>query len=179
MNYISKCFKHLKLILKHKYFVFIVSCQIGIPIRGIFHDMSKFSPSEFFTSAKYYNGSKSPIDIEKEIHGFSYAWLHHRGHNKHHWEYWIDNLSHGGDALKIPYKYVLEMLCDWIGSGKAYNGKDWTIQVPFKFFINKYNKGDIKIHLETYKFIFNVLYEYSKTGKLKKSINKYKNEYFN
>ena len=102
MKYIIKLLKHIKLVTIHKHYVFLASLECGIPFRGLCHDLSKFSPIELFNSAKYYTGNRSPIDNEKDERGYSYAWLHHRGHNPHHWEYWIDNLSSGGEALKMP-----------------------------------------------------------------------------
>ena len=117
MKYSTKLRKHFKIVCIHKYYVFLASIEAGIPFRGFMHDWSKFSFSEFFNSAKYYTGNRSPIDNEKDEKGYSYAWLHHRGRNPHHWEYWIDNLSSGGEALKMPSKYVKEMICDWIGAG--------------------------------------------------------------
>ena len=80
-------FKHLKLVFKHKWLVFKLSCKIGIPLRGLLHDLSKFSPEEFWESVKYYNGHGSPITSCKKENGYSRAWLHHKGRNKHHLEY--------------------------------------------------------------------------------------------
>lgn len=160
MNYFTKCIKHFKLVSKHKWYVFKTACEAGIPIRGFMHDMSKFSPIEFFNSAKYYTGDRSPIDNEKEDKGYSYAWLHHRGHNPHHWEYWIDNLSDGGVPLKMPYKFVKEMICDWIGSGKAYEGKNWTKESPINFFMKRYEKGQIKMHRDTANICIQILERY-------------------
>ena len=178
MKYYQKLFKHFKLVCKHKWFVFLASIEAGIPFRGFLHYFSKFSPIEFFNSAKYYTGNISPIDNEKNKKGYSLAWLHHRGRNPHHWEYWIDNLSSGGEALRIPYKYVVEMLCDWIGAGKAYVGKEWTRKQPFEFFIKRYNRGQIKLHLDTYSFCFVILQDYANNKKsLRYIINKYKKTY--
>lgn len=178
MKYYQKCFKHFKLISKYKWYVFLASIEAGIPLRGFLHDFSKFSLIEFFNSAKYYTGDRSPIDNEKDEKGYSLVWLHHRGRNPHHWEYWIDNLSSGGEALRMPYKYVVEMLCDWIGAGKTYIGKEWTRKQPFEFFIKKYNTGKIKIHLDTYCFLFSVLQDYANTTEsLKTIINKYRETY--
>ena len=81
---------HLKKILVHKWYVFIAMCSCRRPIQGLFHDMSKFSPTEFITSVKYYQGSRSPIEAEREDKGYSIVWLHHRSHNKHHSQYWVD-----------------------------------------------------------------------------------------
>ena len=173
-----KFWKHLKLILLHKHYVFLASVEAGIPFRGLVHDLSKFSFIEFFNSVKYYTGDRSPIDNEKDEKGYSYIWLHHRGRNPHHWEYWIDNLSSGGIALKIPLKYVIEMICDWIGSGKAYNFNKWNYNIPFDKFINLYNSGKIKIHIDTYKLIFNILQDYKdRKGTLKQIIKRYQENY--
>lgn len=178
MRYYKKLLKHLKLIIIHKHYAFLACLECGIPFKGLIHDLSKFSIYELFPSAKYYTGDRSPIDNEKDKKGYSYVWLHHRGRNPHHWEYWIDNLSSGGDALKIPLKYVKEMICDWVGSGKAYDFENWNYDTPFKKFVSLYNQGKIKIHLDTYILIFKVLQEYAKTGdKLKIIFKKYEKEY--
>ena len=81
--------KHFKLITKHKYYVFKNCCYAGIPLQGILHDLSKYSPTEFLESVKNYSGDRSPIDNLKDKGEISMAWLHHRGRNKHHWEYWL------------------------------------------------------------------------------------------
>lgn len=174
----KKAIKHLNLVNRHRWYVFLACCEAHIPLRGLLHDLSKYSLSEFINSVKYYTGTQSPIDTEKELKGYSYAWLHHRGHNRHHWEYWVDNLSSGGEALKMPLKFTLEMICDWIGAGKAYNKKEWNRATPFDRFNNLYNSGKIKIHLDTYKFIFQVLYDYKNTQKsLSRIIKLYAFEY--
>lgn len=104
------------------------------------HDLSKFGPTEFFSSARYFQGDSSPIDAEKKEKGYSLAWQHHKGHNPHHWEYWIDNVgTYKNTPCKIPYDYVVEMLCDWLGAGIVYSK-----QKP------DYNKG-YKEPLEYYK----------------------------
>lgn len=131
---INKYFAHFKTITKHKYLVFLACCGAGIPWQGILHDLSKYSPSEFFSSARYYQGNRSPIDAEKEEKGYSLAWLHHKGRNRHHYEYWIDYLDDGGRPLIIPYRFVLEMVCDWIGAGKVYGGRRaWNPSKPLQF----------------------------------------------
>ena len=85
---LSNFFLHLKKILVHKYWVFYFCCKAGIPWQGITHDLSKFSPVEFWESVKYYQGNRSPIDACKEENGYSMAWQHHKGRNPHHYEYW-------------------------------------------------------------------------------------------
>ncbi len=87
----SKFFKHLNKILTHKRWVAHYCFMCGLYWQGIMHDMSKFSPTEFWESVKYYQGTRSPINACKEDKGYSMAWFHHRGRNKHHWEFWMDD----------------------------------------------------------------------------------------
>ena len=91
---ILNVFRHIKTVMTHKFYVFIFACKAGIPFRGLVHDMSKFSPSEFFESVKYYQGNGSPISAAKKENGYSKAWLHHKGRNKHHWQYWYDSQTY-------------------------------------------------------------------------------------
>lgn len=132
---------HLKTICKHKYYVFNECRKCGITWQGIIHDVSKFGPIEFISSAKYFQGDRSPIEAEKEAIGYSRAWLHHKSHNKHHWEYWTDFDDKGnGIAYKMPYKYVVEMICDFVGAGKAYSSDKWTPEEPLNYW-NKVREG--------------------------------------
>ena len=118
MTFIKNVLGHTRNIITHKWWVFYYACRLGIPFRGFMHDWSKFSPVEFFESVKYYQGSSSPIPACKEANGYSLAWQHHKGHNPHHYEYWIDNVDNGGTPIKMPYKYVLEMIADYLAAGK-------------------------------------------------------------
>ena len=122
---IKNILKHTKLVLKHKWLVFKFCTKIGIPFRGLKHDLSKFSPIEFWESIKYYNGKRSPITLCTQENGYSKAWLHHKGRNKHHAEYWYD-INAPEQTPVIPYKYVAEMICDKLSASITYNGKDWT-----------------------------------------------------
>ena len=126
--------KHFKTICIHKYFVFRECVACGILWQGIVHDLSKFGFTEFVSSAKHFQRNRSPIDAEEEL-GYSRAWLHHKGCNKHHWEYWTD-FSEDGNVIanEIPYKYVVEMVCDWVGAGKAYSKDKWTQADPIDYF---------------------------------------------
>lgn len=115
--------KHLNKILIHKWWVFYYAYKFGIMWQGLIHDLSKFSWVEFKESIKFYQGDKSPIPIAKEVQGYSEAWLHHKGRNKHHYEYWVDwNESGVRFFTPMPYKYVLEMIADYLGAYRAYNG---------------------------------------------------------
>lgn len=134
--------RYLKQILKHKKYVFEECKSCGIPWQGIVHDLSKFSKEEFFSSAKYFYGNQSPHYKDAEENGYSLAWLHHKGCNKHHWEYWTDFYEDTGEvkANKIPYRYVVEMVCDWIGAGKAYKNTSWKQSEPLEYY-NKVRAG--------------------------------------
>ena len=116
--------KHLKVITLHKYYVGVECFKRGLYWQGIIHDLSKYSPVEFFTSARYFQGFKTPIGAEKAERGYSIAWLHHKGHNPHHWEYWIDWVNGKQLLCPIPDKYILEMVCDFIGASRAYGTND-------------------------------------------------------
>ncbi len=127
-------FKHLCLVSHHKWEVFKLCCRAGIPLQGLLHDLSKFTPFEFIESVKYYNGHRSPLAVSRETNGYSKAWLHHKGRNKHHWEYWIDGYNQGGYGCMIPFKYACEMICDMIAASKVYQGPNYTLQSPLKYF---------------------------------------------
>lgn len=148
--------KHFKTVMKHKQVVFRECWACGIGWQGIVHDLSKFSHTEFSPSAKFFQGNRSPIEAEKEDCGYSFAWLHHKGCNPHHWEYWIDFASDGGIiADRIPKKYVIEMLCDWIGAGKVYAKGKWSQNDPLDYY-NKVRAGRY-FHPETEQVIVRFL----------------------
>ena len=102
---LKKIWLHFKLITKHRWIVFKLCTRAGLPWRGLIHDLSKYGPTEFWESAKYYVGYKSPIQVAREKRQYSAAWLHHKGHNKHHEEYWYD-FNAPVKAPVIPYKYT-------------------------------------------------------------------------
>lgn len=135
----NKAWKHFKLITKHRWIVFKLSIKAGIPWRGFVHDLSKYSIIEFFEGAKYYIGTRSPITVAREERQFSKAWLHHKGHNKHHEEYWYD-WNAPIKAPVIPYKYTVEMLCDCISAGMVYKGDEWNREHPLKYWQEVKNK---------------------------------------
>jgi hypothetical protein len=136
--------------------------RCGLIKQGLLHDLSKYSFTEFRSSAKYFQGKSSPIKAEKTANGYSLAWQHHKGKNKHHWEYWTDFDKGNLIALLMPPKYLSEMICDWIGAGKAYNKGKWTIDT----FVSWYDKNKtlIVLHSETRKCIEEII-KYTKTEK--------------
>lgn len=111
--------------------------KCGCGWRGLWHDMSKFSPTEFWESVKYYTGTSSPIDACKKDKGVSMAWMHHKGRNPHHYEYWMDNFDHGGEAKEMPWKYKVEMICDYLGAARAYMGKKFSYKAELDWWKKK------------------------------------------
>lgn len=145
-----KFFGHLGTVLKHKYWVFYYACKLGIPWRGLTHDLSKFSPVEFWESVRYWDGKSSPIPRCKADRGYSLAWQHHKGRNPHHYEYWVDNLDRGGVAIKMPWLDLLEMVADYLGAGRAYQGKSFTLQKEYEWWQNQLKIGEkSKMHQDT------------------------------
>ena len=152
----GKYWKHLSTICRHKKEVLKECWACGIGWQGLIHDLSKFGPTEFVSSARYFQGNRSPIEAEKEEIGYSKAWLHHKGHNKHHWEYWTDFADDGTIiANKIPVKYVIEMMCDWIGAGKVYSKDKWTTNTPYEYYL-KVRQGRY-FHPDTEALLLNCL----------------------
>lgn len=142
---IKNIFKHFHKICTHKRWVSFYCRKAGISWRGIKHDMSKFSPAEFWESVKYYQGDSSPIDAAKKDKGWSKAWMHHKGRNSHHYEYWVDRHDFGGEALIMPFDDALELLCDYLGAGRAYMGKNFSYTAEFQWWGEKNNKP-LKMH---------------------------------
>ena len=122
---LKKTIKHFHTVNIHRFRVFKLCCRVGIPLQGLVHDLSKYSPEEFWESVKYFQGSYSPIRNAKAIEGYSKAWLHHKGRNKHHYEYWSDLNSPESQPI-MPFKYFLELVCDSYAAGQVYCGKNWT-----------------------------------------------------
>lgn len=124
--------------------------KVGLIKQGLFHDLSKFSPSEFIPGAKYYQGTRSPQARERELFGYSPAWLHHKGRNKHHFEYWTDCDVYGHVIpIKMPAKYFAEMVCDRVAASKVYKGKEYTNDCPLNYYLSR--KDNLTMHPETAK----------------------------
>jgi hypothetical protein len=135
MKILKQYWKHFKTICKHKYYVGQECFKLGLYWQGIVHDLSKFGPTEFISSARYFQGDKTPIEAEKIENGYSLAWLNHKAKNRHHWEYYIDFTE--GRAIimcPIPDKYVKEMFCDFVGASKAYNQGTFNVGMPLEYF---------------------------------------------
>lgn len=131
-----KAFNHLRTIMHHKSLVRKGCFKVGLYKQGMLHDLSKYSPTEFLVGCKYYQGDMSPNNAERLENGLSLAWLHHKGRNKHHLEYWID---YGADkepvsGMKMPVRYVVEMFIDRVSASKTYQREKYTDQSPLQYY---------------------------------------------
>ena len=173
--------KHFKTITHHKLMVMKGCFSVGLYRQGLLHDLSKYMPSEFIVGAKYYQGTQSPNNAERKDKGYSSAWLHHKGRNKHHYEYWLDystkNIPGGMAPAPMPNRYIVEMLMDRIGAGiiparmpdryvvemfidrmaasKNYAGKNYKDDMPLKYYQSG-NPGNF-MHKETRKTLEKLL----------------------
>lgn len=128
---------HLKTINHHKWLVLKYCFSLGLYWQGLTHDLSKYSPTEFMIGARYYQGSRSPNAMERKIRGYSSAWLHHKGRNKHHWEYWTDFAPNGQShitGVEMPVRYVVEMFCDRVAACKTYRKEKYQDSDPYDYY---------------------------------------------
>jgi hypothetical protein len=133
-----KWFLHLKTISYHKKLVRRYCFRLGLYRQGLAHDLSKFSPVEFFPGARYFQGNQSPNNMERKVKGYSSAWLHHKGRNKHHLEYWIDYAlgeSTPLTGMEMPVRYVVENFCDRIAASRTYRRDLYTDTDPFDYYM--------------------------------------------
>ena len=144
--------KHFRKITEHRRLVRKYCFKLGLYRQGMMHDLSKYSPIEFWRGAKYYQGYRSPNDAERRQTGVSIAWLHHKGINKHHFEYLIDYVinedgSVGFGGNRMPRRYVAEMFCDRIAASRIYLGDKYTDSAAYDYYIKA--KKWTMIHPET------------------------------
>lgn len=144
-----KAWKHFITITHHRLFVMRGCFAVGLIRQGLLHDLSKYSPTEFLVGARYFQGDRSPNNAEREAIGYSSAWLHHKGRNKHHFEYWIDYSTRSASMVPVPIpkRYVVEMFMDRIAASKIYKKENYTDQDPYIYYQG--GKDFIPIHDET------------------------------
>lgn len=152
----GNAWKHFCTIVKHRRLVRKGCFAIGLYKQGLMHDLSKFSPTEFRVGLKYFQGTRSPNNAEREDIGYSSAWLHHKGRNKHHYEYWIDyNPVYKGEGndimvpVKMPDKYIAEMLMDRIAASKVYRGEKYTDKDPLDYYYMGTHKAPLHEYTRT------------------------------
>ena len=136
----KKAYKHLKTICAHRRQVRKNCFRMGLYWQGLTHDLSKFSWAEFRICAKYFMDDQSPHNGERAEYGYSTAWLHHKGRNKHHLEYWLDydvKGDHRIAGMRMPEKYVAEMVADRIAASKIYKKEKYTDASPLEYYMQK------------------------------------------
>ena len=137
-----KAWHHFCTITQHKLLVMQNCFRVGLYKEGLLHDLSKYSPAEFLTGVHYYQGDRSPNAAEREEKGYSTAWLHHKGRNKHHFEYWMDfsKTSQGIAGAKMPVNYLVEMVMDRISASRNYLGDAYNDSQPLEYFLKSKEK---------------------------------------
>ena len=160
----NKFLGHFLTITAHRNKVIYHCFKAGIPFQGLLHDLSKYSPSEFFKGVKYFQGTRSPNEGEREQKGYSEAWMHHKGRNKHHFEYWTDYTAEPKtmSPVKMPFNYVVEMFCDRVAASKIYMKESYTDQAPLEYF--EKGRAIRLIHNDTSRLIEEFLTVLSKEG---------------
>lgn len=143
--------KHFITITKHRHAVIKHCFKAGIGFQGLFHDLSKYGPTEFIPGAKYYQGTRSPNEGEREDIGHSKAWMHHKGRNRHHFEYWTDydRVDRVMKGMPMPDRYIIEMFCDRVAASKIYRGSEYKESDPLDYFNNGRDRRATMIHSET------------------------------
>lgn len=129
--------RHFMTITRHKLLVMRYCFIIGLYKQGLLHDLSKYSWTEFKVSSKYYQGTRSPNNAEREDTGVSTSWLHHKGRNKHHFEYWVDYTVEGDTiiaGMEMPRRYIAEMIMDRICACKVYDKEAYSDQAPLAYY---------------------------------------------
>lgn len=149
MNRFQRIAGHFKTITRHRHKVIVHCAKAGILWQGLRHDLSKYSPTEFVPGVRYYTGTRSPNEGERSEYGYSKAWLHHKGRNRHHFEYWSDysTVTHRVEPIEMPYRYLVEMFCDRVAASKIYNGDSYKNTDPLEYFNRR--KATRNIHPKT------------------------------
>lgn len=143
MNFVKRFFGHLKTVHRHRKMVRKLCFKCGLYWQGLTHDLSKYSPTEFWNGVKFYTGTKSPHVGERAAYGYSKAWLHHKGTNKHHADYWLDIRPNGQTGpVEMPFKYFAEMICDRIAASMIYLGDKYTDSSPLEYYRSHMDEND-------------------------------------
>ena len=144
-----KAWQHLKTITKHRWLVRLGCFRVGLYWQGLTHDLSKYSPTEFWIGARYYQGTRSPNAAEREDKGYSEAWMHHKGRNRHHYEYWTDmnRETRRYEPIPMPRRFLVEMVMDRRAACMTYQGKNYRDDSALRYLENSREKD--LMHPET------------------------------
>ena len=139
---------YVKYLARHKWWVFVAGLKFKVPIwRLIIHDWSKLMPVEWVAYREFFYGERQadgrrPDEVKAAFHE---AWLHHIHLNMHHWNAWVYVDTDGQTTLRMPAKFIREMLADWYGAGRAITGRwragEWYEENKDKIVLHPYTKG--------------------------------------
>lgn len=163
-TFFHNLFGHLRTVNRHRRMVIRHCFRAGIPLQGLRHDLSKYSPTEFFAGVRYYQGFRSPNEQERETNGYSAAWMHHKGRNRHHFEYWTDYCpkTRVMQPIEMPVLYVVEMFCDRVAASKIYYGDKYSDDRSLEYFLRA--KGRRVIHPATSDLLEDLLTQLANEG---------------
>ncbi len=150
LSKIKNAWGHFVTITNHRHAVIAHAFKAGIVWRGLLHDLSKYTPTEFSKGVRFFtDGKRSPNEGERNEYGYSIAWMHHKGRNRHHFEYWVDYnpKSKLVEPVKMPIVFVKEMFCDRVAASKIYQKENYNESHPLEYFLRA--KGRRIIHAET------------------------------
>ena len=138
-----KGWKHFCTITHHRLLVMKGCFRVGLIWQGLTHDLSKYSPTEFRVGARYFQGNRSPNAAEREEKGYSEAWMHHKGRNRHHYEYWTDMSKETGryESVPMPRQFLVEMVMDRRAACMVYQGKNYTPGSALNYFESSREKN--------------------------------------
>lgn len=178
MNGWQRFWGHLLTITRHRHKVIAHCARAGILWQGLRHDLSKYSLTEFREGVRFFDGTHSPTEDERKTYGYSLAWMHHKGRNRHHWEYWTDyNMEeHRYTAVPMPRCFMAEMICDRLAASKIYKGKAYTDASPLEYL--QHGKMHDSMHRETYETLLRFLTQLRDEGEaaMFKSLREYVRE---
>lgn len=140
-TFIQKLQNHLDTVSMHRKLVRQHCFACGLYKQGLMHDLSKYSLAELVPSIRYFQGYRSPYVYEKSLKGYSLGWLHHKGRNLHHWEYWYDMINGKWTPIEMPYEYVIEMMCDRIAACQTYQKEKYTQRSALEYFESRPDKN--------------------------------------
>lgn len=163
---IQQAWHHFLLITRHRHKVIANCRKAGILWQGLRHDLSKYSPTEFFAGVRYYQGNRSPNEKERETLGYSLAWMHHKGRNRHHFEYWLDYnpQTKQMQPVQMPARFLAEMFCDRVAASKIYQGANYNCRCPLQYFQNSTSRKKGWLHPVTEQQLMQLLQILAEAG---------------
>jgi len=135
--------KHFMTITRHRHLVMGYGFRAGPYRRGLLHDLSKYTPTEFWAGARYYLGNRSPNTAQRMAEGYSLAWMHHKGRNRHHFEYWTDFQEgrEGYCPIPMPKEFLIESVMDRIAASKVYKGAEYYSGCELDYLLRSQEKS--------------------------------------